>query len=237
MKKQFTLIELLVVIAIIAILASMLLPALSAARRSAQTASCLSNVKQMGVATVLYANDSSDCLPRAMGYPVYNGGAWTTFLAQYLGASMKDYGIGMDLVEQDTNVPMFQCPADSNPYMKGDSGNSINWGLQGLSYAYNMLMATVKAASGQPDWAKLGYNWGYPISAVNNPGGKMIILDIDGIFAVYGGNVANETNRHGQGRYNVGFADGHAGRNPMAPETIFSTSPGSVPYSYWVPWE
>ena len=52
MKKSrctFTLIELLVVIAIIAILAAMLLPALSAARASAKTSGCLSNMKQMGL--------------------------------------------------------------------------------------------------------------------------------------------------------------------------------------------
>jgi prepilin-type N-terminal cleavage/methylation domain-containing protein/prepilin-type processing-associated H-X9-DG protein len=59
----FTLIELLVVIAIIAILAALLLSALAKAKESAKRANCMSNLKQVGLACRMYANDSRDKLP------------------------------------------------------------------------------------------------------------------------------------------------------------------------------
>ena len=65
MKRKFTLIELLVVIAIIAILAALLMPALQRARMAAQSAKCLSNLKQLGSAVIMYAGDNKEWLPYA----------------------------------------------------------------------------------------------------------------------------------------------------------------------------
>jgi prepilin-type N-terminal cleavage/methylation domain-containing protein/prepilin-type processing-associated H-X9-DG protein len=62
-RRGFTLIELLVVIAIIAILAAILLPVISRCEEQARVTQCISNMKQLGLAWVIYANDNNDFLP------------------------------------------------------------------------------------------------------------------------------------------------------------------------------
>ena len=113
MKRAFTLIELLVVIAIIAILAAILFPVFAQAKAAAKKASCLSNTKQIGVASVLYENDYDDTIPLA-GYQNFVANTPTTWMflvdpyvkSGYPDTTSKEKGNGFGV---------FQCPDYSAP--------------------------------------------------------------------------------------------------------------------------
>jgi prepilin-type N-terminal cleavage/methylation domain-containing protein/prepilin-type processing-associated H-X9-DG protein len=113
----FTLIELLVVIAIIAILAAMLLPALSKAKDRAKSIACLSNMKQWGLATVMYAADNTDQLPHfGQGTYTSTDPFWTSLLAPYLARSAPA-GVFVTQTDIYTNQ-VRKCPGGKIPTLK-----------------------------------------------------------------------------------------------------------------------
>jgi prepilin-type N-terminal cleavage/methylation domain-containing protein/prepilin-type processing-associated H-X9-DG protein len=85
-RGGFTLIELLVVIAIIAILAALLLPAIASAKARARACACKSNMRQIGIAMTMYAEDNRGYLPGTMhGAGGNTNRSWIVSLAPYVG--------------------------------------------------------------------------------------------------------------------------------------------------------
>ena len=194
MKSRFTLIELLVVIAIIAILAAMLLPALSAARERARASNCTAQLKQMGLATLMYTDQHEGFTPPCR-WAAGVGEWWFTF-NEYIPSHQKEVKMNSQ----------FRCPSLAEQATPTGSiwasyvpnGNFFEAGKIGLN----------TSVIGQPDYSAIFIesSWEGEAGYVG-PVAPQIFFNQNGRFLV-GGTLNLSAYPHNKAM-NVLFFDGH----------------------------
>jgi prepilin-type N-terminal cleavage/methylation domain-containing protein/prepilin-type processing-associated H-X9-DG protein len=215
----FTLIELLVVIAIIAILASMLLPALSKAKAKATGIKCLSNLKQLTLAWVMYYDDNNEKLvPNSLD----TTNAWIGGDVSALPGATNIYDImNGRLYPYNKSLDIYRCPSDLV---------ALKVGTKRVQRVRSFSMNGRMGGDPAVDWVNPGLPYNVKFSDITRPGPSQANVFVDeqagdsdsttstsiddGYFAVHAlPNVWIWENapasRHGSGGV-LSFADGHA---------------------------
>src|SRR5215207_1495204 len=171
-RRAFTLIELLVVIAIISLLAAILFPVFAQAREKARQATCISNLKQLGTAAMMYAQDYDEGMPM-----LESGGATRLTVANLLDPYIKTNkknvatygGGGGNLWPEDS---IWRCPTGTT-YNSGDQKSYF-------TVAYNWLYLTQVNPGPKRDFKGKTYDWtqaGRSVAAVSQAAETVIFAD------------------------------------------------------------
>lgn len=224
-NRAFTLIELLVVIAIIAILAAILFPVFSQAKESAKRAACLSNVKQIGVATNLYLQDYDDTFA-TIGVTTKTQDSIPLYLPY-----VKSQDIF--LCPDRTDVASSQIYTATGWTTSRRPGYGYNWGPYGHRGA-GLIMAAVRLADGTR------YSQGISSSAVVASANTVVFGDTydtpritnahEYMLAKWTDGTTTQSQsslRHGA-KFNYSFVDGHAKTIKISAMYISGNGYGSV---------